>query len=136
MQIQKSLDVYHPPLEGGSNGLMPFGAGCKNLNTNSKPNFAENTIYPSPKSQILGSSTLPQGGGDLDRENNISPSQNLQANSTLPRGEGDGTEGFTNFSIIFIVINQQKYYNQLCFLNILRPKKNYIRNKLKVKFAL
>jgi len=54
---------------------MPFGEGFKNLNTNSKPNFAENNISPSPKSQILGSSTLPSkqilGEGDEDRENNI-----------------------------------------------------------------
>ena len=68
---------------------MPFGEGAKDLNNNSNFNFTENNSYPSPKSQILGSSTLPSkkilGEGDLDRENNISPSANLQANSTLQK---------------------------------------------------
>ena len=90
MQIQKSLDLnhppqkvsnlqntrsHHPPRKGGSNGLMPFGEGAKDLNNNSNFNFAKNNSYPSPKSQILGSSTLPSkkilGEGDEDRENNI-----------------------------------------------------------------
>jgi very-short-patch-repair endonuclease len=74
MQIQKSLDLNHPPRKGGSNGLMPFGEGFKNLNTNSKPNFAKN---------------------------NISPSQNLQANSTLPHGEGDGIENYSKKTLNF-----------------------------------
>ena len=87
---------YHPPLEGGSNGLMPFGEGYKNPNTNSKPNFAEN---------------------DID------PSQNLQANSTLPQGEGDkigegdGTEYISRIDVekdypaIFAYL--KKFQNQL-----------------------
>ena len=64
MQIQKSLDLNNPPRKGGSNGLMPFGEGAKDLNTSSKPNFTENNISPSPKASP---STLPQGEGDLDR---------------------------------------------------------------------
>ena len=127
MQIQKSLDLNNPPLEGGSNGLMPFGEGFKNLNTNSKPNFAENTISPSPNLQA--NSTLPQGEGDLDRENTISPSPKSQilGSSTLPSkkilGEGDldrGGDGAEyipridvekNYPAIFAFL--QKFQNQL-----------------------
>ena len=94
----KRTRSYHPPLEVGSKLQSKFGAGYNNLNTNSKPNFAENTIYPSPKSQIIGSSTLPQGEGDLDRE-------------------GDGTEYIPridvekNYPAIFTFL--QKFQNQL-----------------------
>ncbi len=88
-KLENPLDLNNPPRKGGSNGLMPFGEGAKNLNISSNLNFAKNNSYPSPKSQILGSSTLPSkkilGEGDEDRENTISPSANLQANSTLQK---------------------------------------------------
>ena len=51
------------PLEGESNGLMPFGGGSKKLATNSSPNFDKNISNPSPHRQQVGSATLPQGEG-------------------------------------------------------------------------
>ncbi len=47
------------PLEGESNGLMPFGGGLKKLATNSSLNFAKNISNPSPHRQQVGSATLP-----------------------------------------------------------------------------
>ena len=92
----KTLDAITLPLFGRVESEAS-GAGYNNLNTNSKPNFAQNNIYPSPKSQF-GSSTLPQGEGDLDRE-------------------GDGTEYIPridvekNYPAIFTFL--QKFQNQL-----------------------
>ena len=63
MQKHDSLS-NNSPLEGESNGLMPFGGGLKKLATNSSLNSSKNIIDPSPKSQFIGSATLPQGEGD------------------------------------------------------------------------
>ena len=130
----KNIQSNNSPLEGESNGLMPFGGGSKKLATNSILNSSKNIIDPSPHRQQVGSATLPQGEGS-NREAKILLTTSF-AGSAISQGEGNNLSEVLQNNRANSATLPFKYYLEESY-NIELKNKNVIRfySKQTLEFA-